>query len=245
MAARPCRATLKARSTERWSPWRPSSWGWPNGRLTWPSTTQRIASSSIARSARTRPSLTAAPRCCTRPRRRGRSPTTRPGAPTRSLSPCRWPRRWPRPAPPTPPGASRPTRSRSTAASGSPGSTTSTSCSSGRRWAGGCSATHAVTATAWRRWEGSASRVESVREDLDVGGELHPATEAILDIDRLVLAVGAKEPEEHREPAQAADLLLEDRSREHDHAASDLVALTLRLLDAVDVDLDRALGAAR
>ncbi len=50
---------------------------------TWPSSTPRCASSSAARSVRSRPSSTSAPTCCSRSSRPSRPPTTACGAPPR------------------------------------------------------------------------------------------------------------------------------------------------------------------
>ena len=58
----------------------------PSGRWRWPWSTRATASSSAGRSAPTRPSRTAAPRCCSRPRAPARPPTTAPGPRTPSRS---------------------------------------------------------------------------------------------------------------------------------------------------------------
>src|SRR3954462_11696355 len=81
-----------------------------------------------------------------------------------------------------------------------------------------------------------------VGDDPEVGAELDLAGLGELDIDRLVLAVGAEEAQVHRQPAARADLLLDDRAVEDDLAAFDPVAL-LALLDPVDEDGEGRFGA--
>ena len=62
----------------------------------------------------------------------------------------------------------------------------------------------------------------------EVGGQLDLAAAGELDVDGLVLAVGAEEADQHRQPAPDADLgLLEDRAREDDLAAADAVVAAL------------------
>src|SRR5437016_631442 len=85
-----------------------------------------------------------------------------------------------------------------------------------------------------------------IRFDREVGGKLDLAAAGELHVDRLVLAVGAEKPDQHRQPAPEADLrLLEDRSPEDDLASAHFVVPTLTLLDAVDEDREGGLGAAR
>ena len=79
-----------------------------------------------------------------RPPRVGRS-----GAPGRLMA--RWPRRWRRRTPPTPAGACRRPRCRSTAASASRGSTTCTCGSSAARPTPTCGVMRASTARVWQR----------------------------------------------------------------------------------------------
>src|SRR6478735_7359860 len=81
-----------------------------------------------------------------------------------------------------------------------------------------------------------------VRDDREVGAELDFAALSELDVDRLVLAVGAEEAEIHRQPTARPDLLLDDRAVEDDLAGFDPVA-PLRLLDPVDEDGVRRFGA--
>ena len=82
-----------------------------------------------------------------------------------------------------------------------------------------------------------------VGDDGEVGDQLDLAVAAELEVDRLVLAVGAEEAEVHRQPAAGADLLLDDRAGEDDLAARDRVVGALALLDAVDEDGERRFGA--
>ena len=82
-----------------------------------------------------------------------------------------------------------------------------------------------------------------VGDDGQVGEQLDLAVAAELEVDRLVLAVGAEEPEVHRQPAAGADLLLDDRAGEDDLAGLDRVVGALALLDAVDEDGEGGLGA--
>ena len=70
------RATPRPRSTARRSPSRRSSSASASARSRWRSPTSRTASSSTRRSAPTRPSRTAARRCCATPRARARRRTT-------------------------------------------------------------------------------------------------------------------------------------------------------------------------
>src|SRR5206468_12858102 len=67
--------------------------------------------------------------------------------------------------------------------------------------------------------------------------------QAVLHVHRLVPAVGAEQAEQHRQPANPPDLLLDDGAAEDDLSAPELVLGALRLLDAVHVDDDRRLGA--
>ena len=66
---------------------------WRPGRASrWPSSTPRTGSSSAGPSARSRPSSTSAPTCCSRSSRPSRPPTTPAGAPRSSTTSCpRWP----------------------------------------------------------------------------------------------------------------------------------------------------------
>src|SRR5262249_6135840 len=92
---------------------------------------------------------------------------------------------------------------------------------------------------------GRRVRGDSVRQHLGVGCELDVAAEPVLDVDDLVLAVRPEEAEQHRHPAHAADLaLLDDRAVEADEPVGDPVVRALGLLDAVQEDVDRWLGAA-
>src|SRR3954470_1758291 len=81
-------------------------------------------------------------------------------------------------------------------------------------------------------------------QDLDIGGQLDLAAGAVLHVDSLVLAVAADDADQHRQPADRAELsLLDDRAVEHDLGPLDPVVLAVRLRDAVDVDRDGRLGA--
>src|ERR1044072_1927283 len=66
-----------------------------------------------------------------------------------------------------------------------------------------------------------------------------------MEVDLLVLAVGAEEAEVHRQPAAFADLLLDDLAGEDDLAGAHLVVGALALLDPVDEDDVGGLGAGR
>src|SRR5215216_6021973 len=98
-----------------------------------------------------------------------------------------------------------------------------------------------------RRSRRAPARAEmSLGADLDVGGQLDPAGAAILDVDHLVAAIRPEQAEQHREPAQAADLsLLHDRARKYDLPALDAVVGALALADSVDEHRVGRLGAAR
>jgi len=112
--------------------------------------TSRTAGNSASPSAPSRPSRTAARRCCCTPRRCARRPTSRPGPPT--LIPSASPRRqrWPRPLPPRAAGTSPPARSRPTVASASPGKRTSTGSTSVRSWTPRCWVASDAIARPWR-----------------------------------------------------------------------------------------------
>src|SRR5439155_10320931 len=72
------------------------------------------------------------------------------------------------------------------------------------------------------------------------------APQRVLESHRLVLAVGAGHADQHRQPADPAQLLLlEDRPREEDLVRAEAVMLAHGLLDPVHVDPDRRRGAAR
>src|SRR2546427_62753 len=103
------------------------------GAWTWPSATRRCASSSGSRSAPSRRSATSAPRCSWRSRTRTPPSTTPRGPSTRGRRTRSSRRRSPRRMSATPRAVSAARRSRCTAASGSPGSTTCTSTSSARK----------------------------------------------------------------------------------------------------------------
>src|SRR3954462_8725997 len=83
-----------------------------------------------------------------------------------------------------------------------------------------------------------------VGDDGEVGAELNFAAFGELEVDRLVLAVGAEEAQVHRQPAARPDLLLDDRTAEDDLAGFDPVGL-LALLDPVDEDDEGRFGACR
>src|SRR3954471_7241300 len=84
-----------------------------------------------------------------------------------------------------------------------------------------------------------------VGDDREVGAEFDFAALAELDVDRLVLAVGAEQPQVHRQPAPGADLLLDNRPAEDDLARGDRVIGSLALLDPVDLDDVGRRGAGR
>src|SRR5207248_4893497 len=76
-------------------------------------------------------------------------------------------------------------------------------------------------------------------QDLRVGDDLNLPPAAEVDVDGLVLAVAAEQAESHRDPTTAAHLFLHERSGEHDLPPANRVIAALRLLEAVDEDLDR------
>ena len=85
---------------------------------------------------------------------------------------------------------------------------------------------------------GSSSRIGNPDSTV-----LFPST-CVDHIDTLVPAVGAGDTEEEREPAPEAEAaLLDERAREDELAVPADEVLSLLLADAVDVDLDRSLGA--
>src|SRR5436305_765379 len=81
-----------------------------------------------------------------------------------------------------------------------------------------------------------------VGDDGQVGAQFDLAALVELDVDRLVLAVGAEDPQVHRQPAAGPDLLLDYRVVEDDFPAFDPVA-ALGLLDPVDEDGEGRFGA--
>src|SRR3954468_11827780 len=84
------------------------------------------------------------------------------------------------------------------------------------------------------------------RDDVEVGGDLRPAGQRVLDVDRVVLAVGAEQAEEDAGPADAAELaLLLEGLREREGVPVELVVDALGLRHAVHEDAVRRLGAAR
>src|ERR1700730_1781101 len=85
-----------------------------------------------------------------------------------------------------------------------------------------------------------------IRLDLQIGGQLDLAAASELQVDGLVRAVSAEEPDQHRQPAADPDFrLFEDRAPEDDLPAAELVVVALVLLHAVDEDLERRLRPAR
>ena len=78
---------------------------------------------------------------------------------------------------------------------------------------------------AWPRRAAEAGRVCVYWSGMtsSVGGELDRSVERVLDVDRLVLAVGAEQAQVHRHPAARGDRLLDDRAGEDDLAARELV----------------------
>src|SRR3954464_976269 len=81
-----------------------------------------------------------------------------------------------------------------------------------------------------------------VGDDGQIGAEFDLPALGELEVDRLVLAVGAEEAQVHRQPAPRPDLLLDDRAAEDDLAGFDPVGL-LALLDPVDEDGEGRFGA--
>src|SRR3954449_6563244 len=83
------------------------------------------------------------------------------------------------------------------------------------------------------------------RDDVEVGGDLRPAGQRVLHVDRVVLAVGAEQAEEDGRPADAAELaLLLEVPRESELVADELVVDPLGLRHAVHEHAIGRLGAA-
>src|SRR3954451_1083273 len=84
------------------------------------------------------------------------------------------------------------------------------------------------------------------RHDVEVGGELRVAVQGVLNVDRVVLPVGAEQTQEDGRPADAPELpLLLEVLRELERVAHDLVVDALGLRHAVHEHAVRRLGAAR
>src|SRR5437868_2074218 len=91
-------------------------------------------------------------------------------------------------------------------------------------------------------------RIWSIRIGLKYvqpGRDPPPACKRVGHVDRVVLPVGARDRERHREPAPEAELaLLLEIALEDEQVAAQLVVLALGLRDAVEIDLVRRLGPA-
>src|SRR3954463_12636500 len=84
------------------------------------------------------------------------------------------------------------------------------------------------------------------RDDVEVAGQPVLAVQLVLDVHRVVLAVGAEQPQEDARPADPAELaLLLEVLREGQRVAVELVVDPLRLRHAVHEDAVGRLGAAR
>src|SRR3954447_15004592 len=72
------------------------------------------------------------------------------------------------------------------------------------------------------------------RDDVEVGGDLLLAVQPVLHVDRVVLSIGAEQPEEDARPADASELaLLLEVLRELERVTHDLVVDALGLRDPV------------
>jgi hypothetical protein len=80
----------------------------------------------------------------------------------------------------------------------------------------------------------------SRRPGLEPGLNESPALPFVDDVDRLVLAIGAGDPEEHRRPSEKPEFsFLRERPVEDEFAADLLVVDPVLLEDAVHVHLER------
>ena len=82
-------------------------------------------------------------------------------------------------------------------------------------------------------------------DDFSVADDPGLAALAVVQVDDVVPPVAAEQPDQHHRPAGAADLLLDQGLGELDLGAVDLVVRALLLLDPVEEDGDRPLGAGR
>ncbi len=83
------------------------------------------------------------------------------------------------------------------------------------------------------------------RDDVEPGRDGVAAAQPVLDVDGVVLPVGAEEPEEDRGPAAQAEPFLLERPEEAELARGDLVVVALPLRHAVDEDAVRRLRSPR
>src|SRR4051794_24283391 len=84
------------------------------------------------------------------------------------------------------------------------------------------------------------------RDDVEVGRDPVLAPDAVLHVDRVVLAVGAEQAEEDRRPAGHAELaLLLQVAAEDERTTLQRVVLSLRLRNPVHEDAVRRLGLSR